>query len=83
MNHIRDWALGTPAGDWVSMAISSTGDYGAPDDIITSFPCTADAGSYGVVTGLELDDFSRDRIEASWAELVEERDTVAAMGLLG
>ena len=83
VNHIRDWALGTPAGDWVSMAIASTGDYGAPDDIITSFPCTADTGSYGVVTGLELDDFSRDRIEASWAELVEERDTVAAMGLLG
>ena len=83
VNHIRDWALGTPAGDWVSMAISSTGDYGAPDDIITSFPCTADTGSYGVVTGLELDDFSRDRIEASWAELVEERDTVSTMGLLG
>ena len=82
VDHIRDWVLGTPAGDWVSMAISSTGDYGAPDDIITSFPCTADAGSYDVVTGLEIDDFSRDRIEASWTELVEERDTVAAMGLL-
>ena len=83
VNHMRDWALGTPAGDWVSMAISSTGDYGAPDDIITSFPCIADGGAYGVVTGLELDAFSRDRIEASWTELVEERDTVAEMGLLG
>ena len=83
VDHMRDWALGTTAGDWVSMAISSTGDYGAPEGIITSFPCTANKGSYSVVTGLEIDDFSRSKIEASWAELVEERDTVADMGLLG
>jgi len=83
VDHMRDWALGTPAGDWVSMAISSTGDYGAPEGIITSFPCTANGGSYSVVSGLDIDDFSRPKIEASWAELVDERDTVAAMGLLG
>ena len=65
------------------MAIPSTGDYGAPEGIITSFPCTASNGQYEVVTGLEIDDFSREKIEASWEELVEERDAVAAMGLLG
>ena len=81
--HMGDWALGTPENDWVSMAISSTGDYGAPEGIITSFPCSASEGSYSVVTGLEIDDFSRTKIEASWAELVDERDTVAGMGLLG
>ena len=83
VDHMRNWALGTEAGDWVSMAIPSTGDYGAPEGIITSFPCTTDNGQYEVVTGLEIDDFSREKIEASWAELVEERDAVAAMGLLG
>ena len=83
MDHMSNWALGTPEGDWVSMAVASTGDYGAPEGIITSFPCTTQDGSYSVVTGLEIDEFSRARIEASWAELVEERDAVADMGLLG
>ena len=83
VDHMRNWALGTEEGDWVSMAIPSTGDYGAPEGIITSFPCTASNGQCEVVTGLEIDDFSRDKIEASWAELVEERDAVAGMGLLG
>ena len=83
VDHMRNWALGTEAGDWVSMAIPSTGDYGAPEGIITSFPCTTHNGQYEVVTGLEIDDFSRDKIEASWAELVEERDAVGGMGLLG
>jgi malate dehydrogenase len=83
MDHMRNWALGTTAGDWVSMAVASTGDYGAPEGIITSFPCTTNGGSYSVVSGLEIDEFSRTRIEASWAELVEERDTVADLGLLG
>ena len=83
VDHMRNWALGTAEGDWVSMAIPSSGDYGAPEGIITSFPCTASNGQYEVVTGLEIDDFSREKIEASWAELVEERDAVAAMGLLG
>ena len=83
VDHMRDWALGTPGGDWVSMAIPSTGDYGAPEGIITSFPCTASGGQYEVVLDLDLDPFSLGKIEASWAELVEERDTVASMGLLG
>jgi len=83
VDHMRNWALGTAEGDWVSMAVPSTGDYGAPEGIITSFPCTTRDGSYSVVTGLELDEFSRGRIEASWAELVEERDAVGDMGLLG
>ena len=65
------------------MAIASTGDYGAPEGIITSFPCTTRNGQYEVVTGLELDAFSHEKIEASWTELVEERDAVADMGLLG
>jgi malate dehydrogenase len=83
VDHMRNWALGTEEGDWVSMAIPSTGDYDAPEGIITSFPCITQNGGYEVVTGLEIDDFSREKIEASWAELVEERDAVAGMGLLG
>ena len=83
VDHMRNWAGSTNEGDWVSMAIASTGDYGAPEGIITSFPCTTQNGQYEVVTGLELDAFSREKIEASWAELVEERDAVADMGLLG
>ncbi len=83
VDHMRNWAGSTNEGDWVSMAIASPGDYGAPEGIITSFPCTTQNGQYEVVTGLELDAFSREKIEASWAELVEERDAVADMGLLG
>ena len=83
VDHMRDWASSTNEADWVSMAIASTGDYGAPEGIITSFPCTTLNGQCEVVTGLELDAFSREKIEASWAELVEERDAVAGMGLLG
>jgi len=83
VDHMRNWASSTNEGDWVSMAIASTGDYGAPEGIITSFPCTTQNGQYEVVTGLELDSFSRQKIEASWTELVEERDAVADMGLLG
>ncbi|MCH2636742.1 MAG: malate dehydrogenase [Acidimicrobiales bacterium] len=83
VDHMRNWASSTNEGDWVSMAIASTGDYGAPEGIITSFPCTTVNGQYEVVTGLELDAFSREKIEASWAELVEERDAVGDMGLLG
>jgi malate dehydrogenase len=83
VDHIRDWALGTPAGDWVSMAIASDGSYGTPLGVISSFPCTCADGRYEVVQGLEIDDFSRSRMEATWAELVEEQEAVAGMGLLG
>lgn len=83
IDHMHDWALGTPDGDWVSMAIPSDGSYGAPENIITSYPCTTADGAYSVVQGLEIDSYSQGKMDATWAELVEERDTVASMGLLG
>jgi malate dehydrogenase len=83
VDHVRDWALGTPDGDWVSMAVPSDGSYGVPEGLISSFPCTSAAGEWSIVQGLDIDDFSRSRIDASVAELGEERDAVQAMGLLG
>jgi malate dehydrogenase len=83
IDHVRDWVAGTPEGDWVSMAIPSDGAYGVPEGLISSFPVTTAAASASVVTGLEIDDFSRARIDASVAELAEERETVQSLGLLG
>ena len=83
IDHMHDWVLGTPEGDWVSMAIPSDGSYGAPEGIITSFPCTCANGEYSIVQGLEIDEFSQTKIDASTAELVGERDTVAGLGLIG
>ena len=68
---------GTPEGDWVSMAIPSDGSYGTPEGLISSFPCTTAAGEWSIVQGLDIDDFSRQRIDASNGELADERDTVA------
>jgi malate dehydrogenase len=82
VDHVRSWVLGTPEGDWVSMGVVSDGSYGAPEGIITSFPCTAQDGEYQIVQGLDIDDFSRARIDASNAELVEERAAVEALGLV-
>lgn len=82
IDHIRDWTLGTPAGDWVSMAIPSDGSYGVPEGIISSFPCNCENGVYSIVQGLEIDEYSRAMINASAAELVEERDAVAELGLI-
>ena len=82
VDHMRDWTSGTPAGDWVSMAVASDGSYGVPDGLISSFPVICSGGGYSIVSGLGIDDFSRERMEASVAELVAERDTVAALGLL-
>jgi malate dehydrogenase len=79
--HMRDWVLGTPEDDWVSMAVCSDGSYGVPVGLISSFPCTAANGTWSIVPGLEIDDFSRGRIDASVAELGEERDAVAELGL--
>jgi malate dehydrogenase len=76
IDHMRSWALGTEAGDWVSMGIPSDGPYGTPEGIISSFPCTCSDGEYTVVDGLEIDAFSQGRMDATWAELVEERDAV-------
>ena len=83
IDHVHDWVLGTPEGDWVSMAIPSDGSYDVPEGIIASFPVTCSGGEYRVVEGLEIDPFSRERIDASAAELVEEREAVQALGLLG
>ena len=82
IDHVRTWALGSPEGDWVSMAIASTGAYGVPEGLISSFPCTCVDGNYQVVTGLDIDEFSRGRIDASVAELVEERDAVTELKLI-
>jgi len=79
---MHDWALGTPEGDWVSMGIPSDGSYGVPTGIISSFPVTCADGEYSIVQGLEIDEFSRARIDASTAELASERDTVAELGLI-
>jgi len=82
IDHVRDWVHGTPEGDWVSMSVPSTGAYGAAEGIISSFPVTTSGGEWTVVEGLEIDAFSRERIDASVAELVEERDAVRKLGLV-
>ena len=82
IDHMHDWALGTPAGDWVSMAIPSDGSYGVPEGLISSFPVICTDGQYSIVQGLEIDEFSRARIDASTTELGEERDAVRELGLI-
>jgi malate dehydrogenase len=82
IGHVRSWALGTAPGDWVSMAVPSDGSYGVAEGVVASFPCTCRDGEYEIVQGLDLDDFSRQRIDASVAELVAERDTVAKLNLI-
>ena len=82
VGHVRDWVLGTPEGDWVSMAVTSDGSYGLPDDLIVGFPCVSRGGEWEIVQGLEIDEFSRMRIDASAAELLEERNAVTALGLI-
>jgi malate dehydrogenase len=82
LDHVRDWALGSPPGDWVSMAVASDGSYGVPEGLISGFPCTTKDGAWSIVAGLDIDRFSRARIDASVAELGEERDAVAELGLI-
>ena len=82
VDHVRDWVTGTPEGDWTSAAIPSDGSYGVPEGIISSFPVVSRGGAGEVVPGLEIDDFSRSRIDASVAELNEEREAVKGLGLL-
>ena len=82
IEHMRDLIAGTPAGDWVSMAVPSDGSYGVPEGIISSFPCTTADGTYSIVQGLEIDDFSRGKIDASVAELQDEAKAVAELGLI-
>ena len=83
IDHVHDWVLGSAQGSWVSMAIPSDGSYGVPEGIISSFPVTTRDGAYSIVGGLDIDEFSRGRIDASAKELGEERAAVAEMGLLG
>jgi malate dehydrogenase len=82
IDHVRDWVRGTPAGDWTSAGIASDGSYGVPEGLVSSFPVTSSGGDWQIVQGLEIDDFSRERIEASVAELVDERTAVGELGLL-
>jgi malate dehydrogenase len=76
IDHIRDWVLGTPAGDWVSMAVPSDGSYGIPAGVIYGYPVTCSNGDYQIVQGLAVSDFSRSRMDATYKELTEERDGV-------
>jgi malate dehydrogenase len=82
IDHVRSWVKGTPAGDWVSMAVPSDGSYGVPEGIISSFPCVCANGDYSIVQGLDIDAYSRGKIDASVAELMEERDAVKQLGLI-
>jgi malate dehydrogenase len=82
VDHVRDWVLGTPEGDWTSMSVPSDGSYGVPEGLISSFACTVSGGGYQIVEGLKINDFSRGKIDASVAELMEERDAVRTLGLI-
>jgi malate dehydrogenase len=82
IDHVHDWVLGTPAGDWVSMAIPADGSYGVQEGIFSGYPCTCSDGSFEIVQGLELDEFSRSRIDATVNELKEERAAVTELGLI-
>ncbi|MFZ2112595.1 MAG: malate dehydrogenase [Solirubrobacteraceae bacterium] len=80
IDHMRDWVSGT--SDWVSMGVPSDGSYGVPEGLISGFPCTCSNGEWSIVQGLDIDDFSRSKIDASVAELTGERDTVSSQGLI-
>ncbi len=82
IDHINSWVNGTPEGDWVTMGLPADGSYGVPDGVICGFPCTCSGGEYRVVEGLEIDSFSRERIDASVAELNEERAAVEKLDLV-
>jgi malate dehydrogenase len=82
IDHTRDWLRGTKDGDWVSMAIPSDGSYGVPEGLMSSFPVMCKDGTIAMVEGLEINDFSRRLIDASAAELAEERDAVRSLGLI-
>ena len=82
VDHVHDWVLGTPSGDWVSMAIPSDGSYGVQEDLISSFPVTCANGNYEIVQGLDLSDFSKSRIDVTVKELADERQAVKELGLI-
>ncbi|MBB6017608.1 malate dehydrogenase [Deinococcus radiopugnans] len=82
IDHMRDWALGTPEGQWVSMGIPSDGSYGVPEGLIYGFPVKCSGGKYEIVQGLDVSDFSRGKMDATAQELQEERDEVRKLGLV-
>ncbi|MES4901218.1 MULTISPECIES: malate dehydrogenase [unclassified Streptomyces] len=82
IDHVYTWVNGTPAGDWTSAGVVSDGSYGVPEGLISSFPVTAKDGKFEIVQGLEINDFSRTRIDASVKELEEEREAVRGLGLI-
>jgi malate dehydrogenase len=82
IDHVHDWVLGTPEGDWVSMGVPADGSYGVEEGIVAGFPCRCSGGEWSIVEGLEVPDFSRSRIDASAAELHEEREAVEKLGLI-
>jgi malate dehydrogenase len=82
VDHVRTWLDGTPDRDWVSMAIPSDGSYETPEGLLSSFPCTTAGGEWSIVQGLDIDEFSRQRIDASNGELADERETVSSLGLI-
>jgi malate dehydrogenase len=82
VDHVRDWVHGTPEGDWVSMAVCSDGSYDVEEGLMSGFPCTCAGGEWSIVEGLDIDDFSRERIDATVNELKEERDTVNRLALI-
>ncbi|MBX6768151.1 MAG: malate dehydrogenase [Actinomadura rubrobrunea] len=82
IDHVYTWVNGTPEGDWTSMAVPSDGSYGVPEGLISSFPVTCKDGRWEIVQGLEIDDFSRARIDASVKELADEREAVRELGLI-
>jgi len=82
IDHVHDWVLGTPEGDWVSMGVPTDGSYGVDEGIVAGMPCSCSGGEWKVVEGLEITDFSRERIDASAEELRGERDAVDQLGLL-
>jgi malate dehydrogenase len=82
IDHVHDWVLGTPEGDWVSMGVPTDGSYGVEEGIVAGLPCRCEGGEWSVVEGLDVPDFSRSRIDASAEELRAERDAVAELGLI-
>jgi malate dehydrogenase len=82
IDHVRDWVNGTPDGEWTSAAVVSDGSYGIEEGLVASFPVVSREGRYEIVQGLELNEFSRSRIDASVAELRDERDAVKSLGLI-
>jgi malate dehydrogenase len=79
IDHVRDWMLGTRDGDWVSMGVPSDGSYGIKEGVVYSYPCTCKDGQYQIVQGLSVDEFSRERMQATEKELREERAAVESL----